>query len=345
MALLAQGVALLEVAGDPFWRSPPIPQRTAPIGFYRHATDSGQIPSPERSAAHCRLITLAGTWKAADVAPIKAANPDCRVLCYLNASRCGLPDARGDYNSVVSLPEAHAHGWDSGVADGDAGGHIAQPTDPAGYAELAADRTVQRLAGTGFDGVFLDDCNSHSPDVQGGTGDATVWDSWMERVNESLGAALRSAGLVTVANLSGCIGQRNLESGGWEERQFDHFDYGFDEFFLTWPSGEYMAEPFVDEAFRLMRDKGGRYIAHSTVLAADRAEIDVGLAAALIAGCEFSVQPDSGQEPSWAVAAYARARALGAPTGAAVEDGGAWTRPFEHGTATLSPASKSATIG
>lgn len=344
-ALRSQLPAPPEPTPDP--EPDPVPEPTpvaAPLGIVRYASDTNQNPSVVDPLHKHRFIILAGTWKASDVAKIKQADPNCKVLCYINISRTRAPNQYADYNSALTLAESRSNqygvNWDSGVPDSDAGGVIVKPLAATQYGQFAARRTIERLKGTAWDGVFWDDCNSFAPDVHGGTGDATTWNAWMETVNKTVAPLMKAAGLLTMANLSGCIGQRNLESKGWEERQFGIYDYGFDEFFLTWGSGALMDQTKINEACRVMRAHPN-YIAvtHSTTEAMARA----GLCATLCFGATgFSAQPYAGTEKWWPV--YDQAAQLGAPLGPATNSGGIWTRQFEHGKVTFDQNAKTGQI-
>jgi hypothetical protein len=199
------------------------------------------------------------------------------------------------------------------------------------------------------DGIFLDDDNSFAPDVQGGDPTSTPeqWDAWMEDVNAIVGPGLRERGYEVMANLSGAMAQRNLDSGGWEERQFEHFDYVFDEFVAWWPDGAPQPQRIVDEAFRLAGvapERGTVYVA-SVPDVDDEAKAAFGPALVLVqAPGSGAKAPGRGDSEPW-YGVYDRARALGQPAGDPKETApGVWERDFEHGSVTLDLNERTAEI-
>jgi hypothetical protein len=199
------------------------------------------------------------------------------------------------------------------------------------------------------DGVFLDDDNSFAPDAEGGdpTSTAEQWNAWMEGVNRVVGPGLAKHGYLTMANLSGAMAQRNLESGGWEERQFRWFDYVFDELAAFWPDATPQPQHYVDEAFRLARAAGAhgtRYVA-SVPDGGDEAKATFGLALVLVQDPSHAAKaPGQGLAEPW-YPVYDRARRLGKPLGEPHETGpGVWERDFEHGSVHLDLGARSATI-
>jgi hypothetical protein len=301
------------------------------------------------------VIVLQGFWQRDQIDAIRAADADCKILIYQNLSRTAVPDAEGHYNSAISRAEAQEHGWDSDTDDGQEPWlKFVEPNDASGYANFALERMLAKLEaseaeGHRVDGVFLDDVNSFAPEVQGGdpTSSAAEWDAWMEKVNAIVGPGLEERGYEVMANLSGATAQRNLDSGGWEERQFAHFTYSFDEFVAYWPDGAAQPQRYVDEAFRLARvarEAGSRYVA-SVPDGGDEAKATFGLALLMIQSPGQALKaPGSGDSEPW-YPVYDRARALGAPTGdPESSEAGVWTREFEHGSVSLDLGARTATI-
>jgi Hypothetical glycosyl hydrolase family 15 len=298
---------------------------------------------------------LQGFWRHGEIDAIRAANPDCKILIYQNISRTAVPDAEGRYNSAISRAEAQEHGWDSDTDDGQEPWlKYVEPNDAEGYGRFALERMLAKLeeseaAGRPVDGIFLDDDNSFAPGVKGGdpTSSAEEWDAWMEEVNAIVGPGLEERGYEVMANLSGAMAQRNLESGGWEERQFEHFSYVFDEFVAWWPGGAPQPQRFVNEAFRLAgaaREAGTVYVA-SVPDADDEAKAAFGLALVLVqAPSQAAKAPGRGDAEPW-YGVYDRARALGKPVGEAEQtDPGVWKRDFENGSVTLDLHERTAKI-
>jgi hypothetical protein len=310
----------------------------------------------EDSARRDAVIVLQGFWRGDEIAAIRDANPDCKILIYQNISRTAVPDAEGRYNSAITRAEAQEHGWDSDTDDGQEPWlKYAEPNDAEGYGRFALERMLAKLeeseeAGRRVDGIFLDDDNSFAPEVQGGdpTSSADEWDAWMEDVNEIVGPGLEERGYETMANLSGALAQRNLDSGGWEERQFEHFTYVFDEFVAWWPDGAPQPQRYVDEAFRLAgvaRDAGTVYVA-SVPDADDEAKAAFGLAMILVQAPSHAVKgPGRGDGEPW-YGVYDRARSLGKPASDAEEsEPGIWERKFENGSVKLDLTARTAEIG
>jgi putative glycosyl hydrolase-like family 15 (GHL15) protein len=326
----------------------------SPIDFVRYQSDSGGSGF-DLSARRDAAIVLQGFWRQDEIAAIRDANPDCRILVYQNISRTAIPDAEGRYNSAITRAEAQERGWASGVPDNpDSWLELVKPNDAGGYGRFALERMLSKLeeseaAGRRVDGVFLDDDNSFAPEVQGGdpTTSPEQWDQWMEDVNRIVGPGLRARGYQVMANLSGAMAQRNLESGGWEERQFEHFDYVFDEFTAHWQDGAPQPQRYVDEAFRLAgaaRAAGTTFVA-SVPDGGDEAKAAFGLGMVLIQDPAHAAKaPGRGDAEPW-FPVYDRARKLGKPVGEPRETGpGIWTREFEHGSVKLDLGARTAEI-
>jgi hypothetical protein len=324
------------------------------VAFVRYQSDSGGSDF-ETSAMRDAVIVLQGFWRQAEIDAIRAANPDCKILIYQNISRTAVPDAEGRYNSAISRAEAQEHGWDSDTDDGQEPWlKYVEPNDAEGYGEFALERMLAKLeeseaAGHPVEGIFLDDDNSFSPDVQGGdpTSSAEEWEAWMEEVNAIVGPGLEERGYEVMANLSGAMAQRNLESGGWEERQFEHFDYVFDERMAFWPDGTPQPQRFVDEAFRLTgvaADAGAVYVG-SVQDGGDEAHAAFGLGLLLINDPAHAAKaPGTGSTERW-YPVYDRARRLGRPVGSPEEtSAGVWKREFERGSVTVDLNERTAAI-
>jgi hypothetical protein len=308
-----------------------------------------------QSAGRDDAIVVQGFWRRGQIAAIRRANPRCRILVYQNISRTAVPDAEGRYNSALTRAEAEARGWATGQEDrSDPFLEFVKPTDAVGYGRLALKRMLAKLresarAGARVDGVFLDDDNSFAPSVEGGEpgSSAEAWNAWMEGVNRVVGPGLAARGYRTMANLSGAIGQRNLESGGWEERQFRWFDYVFDEYTGYWPDATPQPQEYVDEAFRLARAAraGGTSYVASVPDGGDEAKAAFGAAFVLMQDRTHAAKaPGRGDSEPW-YPVYDQARRLGKPLAAPKRTGpGVWTRQFEHGSVRLDLRARSGEI-
>jgi Hypothetical glycosyl hydrolase family 15 len=343
-----------------FSSEPDGPSRTdgparATISFVRYQTASGGAGF-DVSARRDDVIVLQGFWRRDEIAAIRAANPACKILIYQNISRTAAPDAEGHYNSAITTAEAEAKGWASGIPDHQEPWlRFVEPNDSSGYGRFALERMEAKLAesakgGYPVDGVFLDDDNSFAPEVQAGvpTSSAGEWNEWMEQVNAIVGPGLQERGYDVMANLSGAMAQRNLESGGWEEDQFQYFTYVFDELVAYWPDGAPQPQRYVDEAFRLAgvaRDAGTVYVA-AVPDGDDEVRATFGLALLLIQSPEHAAKaPGHGDAEAW-YPVYDRAKALGRPLEPpSTPRPGVWTRRFEGGSVQIDLNARTATIG
>jgi hypothetical protein len=170
----------------------------------------------------------------------------------------------------------------------------------------------------------------------------------MQQVNAIVGPGLQERGYEVMANLSGAMAQRNLESGGWEERQFQYFDYVFDELVANWPDGSPQPQRFVDEAFRLAglaRDAGTVYVA-AVPDGDDEVRATFGLALLLIQSPGHAAKaPGRGDGEAW-YPVYDRAKALGRPVEPPSSPRpGEWVRRFEGGSVRIDLNARTATIG
>ena len=326
----------------------------SPVSFVRYQVGDGG-EGIAVSARRDDVFVIQGFWRRDLIARIRRVNPDCEILVYQNLSRTAVPRALGRYNTAITRADARAHGWDSGVPDSQAPWvHIVEPNDAGGYGRFALRRMAKKLknserAGHRVDGIFLDGVNSFAPSVVGGdpTSSEAIWNGWMGQVDGIVGPGLRKLGYEVMANLSGAIAERNLESGGWEERQFRHFTYVLDEHFAYWADGTPQLQRFVDEAFRLTsvaRRAGTVYVA-SVPDGGDEAKATFGLAMLLIQspGRVAKAPGHADGEPWYPV--YDRARTLGRPVRPPVSPSpGVWKRRFRGGSVKVDLRNRTATI-
>jgi hypothetical protein len=309
----------------------------------------------ERSAQRDDVIALQGFWRRPEIRAIRVANPACKILIYQNISRTAVPDAQGRYNSAISRAEAEANGWASGRPDQQEPWlHFVAPNDARGYGTFALKRIEAKLresaaSGARVDGVFLDDVNSFAPGIQGGDPAASPaeWNDWMEEVNSIVGPGLEERGFAVMANLSGAMAQRNIESGGWEERQFRYFSYAFDEFVAFWSDGTPQPQANVDEAFRLAgaAHEAGTVYVGSVPDGGDEAKATFGLALLLMQDPAHAGKARGGANGEPWYPAYDRAKRLGDPLGPAHSPRpGAWIRRFERGSVELDLNARTGTI-
>jgi Hypothetical glycosyl hydrolase family 15 len=311
------------------------------------------------SAGRDEFIVLQGFWRRSEIQQISNANPGVKLLIYKNVSRYQAPDAFGNYNSCLTASQASSNpfgvDWSSTVSDADSGGNIVKPVAGTGdeYGRWCLDRLKAQLqasqaAGFPVDGIFLDDDNSYAPGVDGGYpdanlngtadnqprgADAAAWNAWMEAANSVIGPGLTAAGYVPVPNLDAAIGERNLESGGWDERQLGYFPAVFAEFTAFWPGGGLQPQSFLNETFRLMglaQAQHTIFVGSETNLSESQMNVTLGMLLIKTEGFA-SFGAGQGNVENW-FPSYDRAKALGQPTGPATSPGpGVWTRQFASG--------------
>jgi hypothetical protein len=337
---------------------PPLSGERPAVTFTRYNQANGGTGFAV-SAGRDEFIVLQGFWRRSEIQQINNANPGVKLLIYKNVSRYQAPDAFGNYNSCLTASQASSNpfgvDWSSIVSDADSGGNIVKPVAGTGeeYGQWCLDRLKAQLqasqaAGFPVDGIFLDDDNSYAPGVDGGYpdanlngtadnqpqgADAAAWNAWMEAANSVIGPGLTAAGYVSVPNLDAAIGERNLESGGWDERQLGYFPAVFAEFTAFWPGGGLQPQSFVNETFRLMglaQAQHTIFVGSETNLPESQMNFTLGMLLIKTEGFA-SFGAGQGNVENW-FSAYDRARALGQPTGPATSPSpGVWTRQFASG--------------
>jgi len=184
-----------------------------------------------------------------------------RVLVYQNCSRAQEPDTYGNYNSGLTLKQAKALKAATTEVDSDEGGYVCLP-GTTGYAKAWAEAAISAAKKVGTEGIFLDDMNVSS----GQTSSASTWNAGMEAFNAVAGPMIRAAGLLAIPNMSGCVGQYDLETDGWVEKQFAYYDGGYDEFFYVWPGGATVQpQTYIESALGVMARQtaaGKLYLVH-----------------------------------------------------------------------------------
>lgn len=342
---------------------PPAPSRPA-ITFGRNNVGDGGSGF-DASAKRDEFIVAQGFWRT-DILRAKEAFPALKLFVYQNVSRTSAPDVAGNYATLLTTAEAHARGWNSGIADAqETWLKFVRPNDPVGYANFALQRVKEKLdasaaAGYPVDGVFLDDFNSHAKAVDGGLPDAdmdglrdepedeALWNAWMEEVGSILGPGLKAAGYLSMPNMAS-FAEYNLQTGGWQERQIQHFTHVFDEFFVTWGGGTFQGPGLIAEAFRLLgvfQDKAVVFCGQ-TPNGGSEAVSAFALGMELVKTRGYAAHvPNNGAynaEPWYPV--FERAKALGQPVAAAVSmSSGVWTRLFQNGDVRVDLNARTATI-
>jgi hypothetical protein len=290
---------------------------------------------------HPDKIVVCQWWHAERIEA--AQKVGAKVLIYQNMTRVHEADKFGHYSTGLTIAEAEALGVVSGTEDPDAG-MIVYPNENPKYKEQWAEKTIARAKEVGADGILCDDMNSSHDGV------GEHWDEEVEAMNAYVGPAITAAGLLGIPNMDGCIGQRNLSTGGWLERQFAYFDGGLDEFFVTFPGGSSMSVERIEEAAAVMRRQqfaGKLYLANTNGSEAQQ-QFALGLCLIFTAGgVHFFGLP--GESPvnygkeSWTTV-QEKALALGLPTADPQKTATGWSRQYENGSVSVDIAAKTASF-
>lgn len=325
---------------------PPTPEPTpipvdAVAKFHRSAFGSTQTPSNTTSASRTVIMLLAGWWMESTIPSIKAANPNVKVLCYVNMTRIYTGGASLPYGNAI-WGRAQRPQYDSGIVDADSGGNIAK-IDVAGYGADAVTTLTSRFGSTLWDGILLDDMNA----ISDGYGTDAAWRTTMQNVNSVVGPGLKAnmPNKLFMPNMSGDAGQYDLQTGGWVETQWNYYDGGLDEFWATWPGAANRPQNLMDHSFGLL----GRIAAKNKYYLVDSIGNE---SQALFAMCGclmqtqgkvtfYSTANNLYNSEQWFANVHDRARQLGKATGAKFTIGtNNWRRNFERGYATCNVSSR-----
>lgn len=317
-----------------------LPEATNGIRFSRYqiATALTDAIKPRDDYFICQW------WETTRIAAAKAQG--ARVLIYQNLTRAHEPNSEtGRYSTGLTLKEAEELGATSTDEDPDSGQICLPGTE--GYAALWLERALEKATAAGADGIFCDDLVTPN-DGASEISDAE-WLEQMEACNAAVGPGITGAGLIAVANMAGATGQRNVETEGWLEGQFQYFDGGLDEFFVTWPGGEVQPSNYIEEAIGIMRRQQARgkfYIACSNG-AEDVARFALALCLLHTAGgVQFFATPDGDFSKESRYAFYSDAVRLGLPTAEVTYSYATdeFSREFEGGAVSVTFATETGTI-
>lgn len=310
----------------------------------------GPQPHPRLSFSHYDSVMLQSAGPKLDkarVAAIKAENPGCKVLCYidplyyrpLNAdgSQQGCAPAITNANEAWFLHDQHGARIQ---AKAYAGNYLLDYGN-ADYQAAVIPHVTAVMRASGFDGVFFDDftanigwslatgvlCPQYPP-----SGIAR-WQAAVTSFAAAVGPALKAEGLIVVANAGGCYvyPSANLWPAwgkyldGLEEESW--MDVGAGVAANTWAFKAQLAQIMWAEA----NGKTALCIGWS----ATRTNKVFGLAAMLLAAngnCRYSTQNQNAWGNEVWYPEYDKAIALGAPLGAYTVSGGLYSRSFQHGT-------------
>lgn len=352
----------------------PPPSTRPAVAFW--LTQTGNFGSGfANSATRDEAVIAQGFWRTDITDPFKAAGK--KAFVYKNLTRLTDPDSGGNHSACLTKAQGNSTGnpfgaqWTSTVSDPDTfvAGVIARPVQPVDYGNFCADKLIAQYnsaasSGHPIDGYFMDDVNVYSCPNQGGLPDSdfngstctaaddTAWENWVTSVDQTLTARLRAAGILVSGNMAAAWGDYSVQSAGnksWFDTNVPLYDFPFAEMSFTWPDGSNQTQAAVDETIRLVKHVAtNNRVAVLNVPSATSAaghEFAVGVCLVHAPGnCVKSNRMEGNVAESW-LAAYDRAKALGQPTGAAVQtSAGVWTRAYGSKTVTVNQNTRTATI-
>jgi Hypothetical glycosyl hydrolase family 15 len=323
--------------------------------FFRavYGAYSGTRLPPAREGARYRVMIL--TYSDRRVMPrLKAANPDLRVLMYVDmmgsdlGDPIGVADWAGYANATAHHPDWFLRDRNGNqlLFEGYPAGHVMDVGNRL-YQDEGAARVIRVAKAGGFDGVFLDDANASLRWIIP-RGAASVaypttqrWQSAVYSFLSNVGPQLHRAGLLAVAN----IGGSTITPGLWQkwngpidgamEESFTNGGVGPDSI----ANGEWT--PKLNHA--LWSERNDK-ISLDHAVTATRAGARYALATMLLVarGANlFSASAGYSREVWWPE--YATANSLGRPLGGyRVLRDGVYRRDFTNGVVLVNPGTRPA---
>lgn len=227
----------------------PAPSVTQPK-IAKIAYGTGSLPS---YANKWDIVIIAG-WNSAAIAPLKAANPNVKVLAYENSTMV-KPDE--GLKESMKLSTATAKGYLTGITNS-YGLYQADIRKP-GYKEDWLADVKANLGTAGWDGVFMDDFNVASTWQTSLAGSA-----WTQALHDLLDYVQANTSWFVVPNMDGSWGQYADSPDGGNDQFIPEIDGGLDEFTLDWPDESAQSQAIVDgelKAMGLAAADGKPYIA------------------------------------------------------------------------------------
>lgn len=252
---LTARVAVLELGDPPPPGGVTIPQLGAgdAEAFWMHLNSTAATDAVIATEAARRRVIVLNSWEGAWIPKIKAANPNCIVLCYKDLSSTrdyavhgGVDDA--DLPTGVGYAAANANHpeWFLKNSAGNRqlysgyAGHWRMDVGVASYQNAWAVNVAQDLAAKGFDGCLADNALFEN-DAYGNTSPLYPTDESMKLAYLAMLAVvkpvLEAEGLMIIANAS----NMRTQPGTWD-RFMEHLHGGLDEWWLAFGTGSLLPD-------------------------------------------------------------------------------------------------------
>lgn len=222
--------------------------------YWLHLDSSAISANTIATEAPRRRFVVLNSWEGSYVAKFKAANPSILVLAYkdLSSTRdyaCSNGQDNAELPTGVGYCLANSQHSDwfltangSRLTYGSYAGHWQMDIGNAAYLQAWAANVKTDLKANGFDGVYIDNILVHCNDYHSGAcptkypTDASFETAYRTAL-ASVTPVLEAAGLKAMGNLNGV----RLVPGLWNS-YIDNLDGGFDEFWLSFATGNYLSE-------------------------------------------------------------------------------------------------------
>jgi len=339
----------------PVSRPPQGPQITGPVALFNRNTYSFSTRlSMSQEASRYQIVVLQST-NGSVVAQLHAANPNVRVLMYMDpmdsspADPTALTQCTAYPTDLSSQP-----GWflkdQNGqplLYDGNRQNHIMDVGDPS-YQQACVARAIALAKGYGFDGIFWDDIETQFRWVfpaglysQKYPTPSAYYQSFLSFVSYA-GPAARAQGLLTVGNIAAATTaqwqQLNTPMDGAEEESWTDGGFGAAQ------QLPFFATKLANAAWSEAHDKYA--ILHSYNLT--EAGNTYGLASMLLVAaghCSYATSQGNYTTSEYWYPEYTTAEQLGEPTAAYTElSNGTYARAFQHGTVVVNPTTATQTV-
>ena len=333
---------------------PPRGLSRGPVSFLNRETyDFSSILPIAQEASRYQVIVLQST-NGPLVAQMRAANPNLRVLMYMDPmdSNPNDPSALTQCTSYLSDVQASPTWFlndqnGNGILYSDnTQNHIMDVGDPT-YQQACVARAIGLAKQYGFSGIFWDDIETEYRWVFGaGITSAkyptqpAYYGSFLSFVSYA-GAAARAQGLVSVGNISAATPtewqQLNSPLDGAEEESFTDGGAGLAQ------QIPFFAQKLANAAWSEANGKLAILHSYNTTETGNT----YGLASMLlIANGHSSYSTSQGDYTTsefW-YPEYTTAQSLGAPTNYLTQISGAYERPFQNGIVVVNPTGQSRTV-
>jgi chitodextrinase len=314
------------------------------------ALNSGQQNYLGDTSRYKYVILSNGMY--ASVPAIKAANPNTKVLVYKNAAFAGNDCQYTSRRSSMSYCYVQANHPDwfltqngQPFATCDFSWLYWMDIGNANYQAQWASSMAADAKADGFDGVFIDDVNTHPGHCMDGLLQKYTDDQYGQAMNSfiaSVGASLKSQGLLSVGNVSADPWSSSQESIALQ--MTPNLTALFREHFMHWnaTSVGLFSDAIWTSVMQQLDDVGkvGNYLANTYSSATDTQAMRYGRASFLLgwngnSASAFQYHVDA-QVDSYNAEWTAD---VGTPLAARYQVGTAWRRDFTAGTVVVNPSS------